>query len=214
MSKLTTKQFPYPVEFIDDRGWKYLGNDCAELAACAEIVREAGEKLVTPWNESVRLANKTSLDMGMVLFLIALEQQQVYLGLEWIRYPTQFPRVQPQQARGFSSNYSYLVHFDLIEKDGPHNALDYRVTEKGVNFLSGKIACSEFVLNRGRLVLDESEAQARITDYFARRYLDAFAESPLWWEEEAERVRILGPCLPVNWDHFPKVLQPEMVGAL
>jgi len=156
--------------------WYYVGNDLEGYVRHADVVLGTPDKFFDFATRRPCGMNRMEIDGAMALLLTALVQLSRETGKEVFNYPNDFPKVQPQLARGFTTNYNYLAHFGLCIKDGRGK---YRVSQLGFDFFDGIRPCSEYVIcNEDRVLRQGGEV-------FIHELLDDIEDirvEPLWWE--------------------------------
>ncbi len=189
---LTEQCFDYPVEYtrINNKFcWVYLGNDLAECVSFAKMVTRNGELFFDPLTVDVRGPHRQWLEKSMVLLLVSMQHYHQYNDVETMAYPEEFPWID-DNARGFCSNYSYLVHFGLVDKKSSGGKPHYWVTDLGRRFIEGERVRRE-LYNIGRLVVGHNgDSWGCFADYFN---LDELLEmqQPLWFLTDERRRGIL-----------------------
>jgi len=160
--------------------WEYLGNDVQEMLRFVNVVLRSRDKFFDPLTRRPEGSNRHTLETASVILLISLCQLTMVKHKHEFKYPDDFPKVTPKRgARGFSTNYSYLVHFGLLGRPEGKPESHYYVTQKGFDFYNGLATCSEFVICNRKNVLHSSKEQVRITDFVD---IEDFKKEPLWWE--------------------------------
>ena len=189
---LAETDFDYPVEYqrINDRDcWVYKGNDLRECVVFAKKVTLNGEKFFDPLTIDVRGPHRQWLEKSMVLLLVSMQHYHQYNDVETMAYPEEFPWID-DNARGFCSNYSYLVHFGLVAKRSIDGTPHYWVTNLGRRFINGERIRRE-LYNIQRLVVGyNDDSWGCFTDYFSLEELREM-QKPLWWLKEERRRGIL-----------------------
>lgn len=78
---------------------------------------------------------------------------------------------QLKEFKGKASDYSILKYFDLIIDRLPDQYTEskdktgfWTLTQKGIDFLKGKIDCEDFVITLGKQVIQRSERKIKIHD--------------------------------------------------
>ncbi len=192
---LTVEDFPCPVIQTNINGvkcWKYSGCDLDECIAFARVVQAAGEKFYDPLLDEVRSAHIAKLNKGMVLLLAAMDHQHRYNDYETMAYPNDFPVISSKAARGFTTNYSYLVHFNLLSKTSRNGEVHYWVTDLGRRFIKGEsIRCTLYNIGSEVVGFDDI-SWGTINKYFSEKVLTEMRK-PLWWVKEETRLSILTP---------------------
>lgn len=158
--------------------WYYLGNDLQEYVRHADVVLGTSDKFYDYANRRPGGAHLKDMDAPMALLLTAMCQITRATGKEVFVYPKDFPIVQPNLARGFSTNYNYLKHFGMCSKP---TSGQYQVTPFGFKWFDGLVSCPEYVICSGENVLRESESRLYVHDLLGD--IEQIREEPLWWEE-------------------------------
>lgn len=190
---LTQKDFACSVEQITIFGltcWKYLGNDLAECVKFAVLVQSRGERFYDPLTADVAGVHRAILDKPMIRLLVAMEHYHQYQEREVFEYPNDFPKVSPNAARGFSTNYNYLVHFGLLDKKNVDGEVVYWVTDLGREFIAGKsIRCELFNIGP-EVVGHDDNSWGTIEDKITGDELQKM-KKPLWFWTQKNRELVL-----------------------
>jgi len=161
--------------------WYYLGNDLRECTRFARIVLENGGTFFDPLTGKPYGSNIEQMDVHKAELLLAIYHLRLYKDKASLLYSEEFPHLSDKYARGFTTNYSYLVHFGLLSKARLDGKVYYRLTNKGMDFCRGFAQCPKFVVNRGAEVLavsPESYTMGDLIPNFQTR-------TPMWWEAAA-----------------------------
>jgi hypothetical protein len=188
---LTEQDFDCLVSQVSINGttcWKYVGNNLQECILFARKVQAAGEKFYDPLTDNIQHAHRAILDAPMVRLLVAMYHYELYQDREMFEYPKDFPKVSPGAARGFSTNYNYLVHFGLLGKKNQDGEVVYWVSDLGQKFVKGEsIRCELFNIGPEVVGYDENSwgnIESKIDE-------DELLEmkKPLWfWTEENRKL--------------------------
>jgi len=193
---LTAEDFDCDVTTVNINGkicWKYIGNDLEECIRFARKVQLGGDHFFDPLTTEVMGAHRAKLDKNMVLLLAAMDHYHRFNDVKTMAYPTGFPYLSGQAARGFTTNYSYLVHFGLLDKSHGSNSdgkVHYWVTDHGREFIAGIPILAE-LLNIGPMVVCFAKDSRKTFDEFFTVGELAEMENPLWFLSEREREIIL-----------------------
>lgn len=172
--------------------WVYLGSDFDELIAFSRKAQSYGERFYDPLTADVAGAHHAILDKQMVRLVLAMQHYHQFNDYEQMAYPNDFPVISPRAARGFSTNYNYLVHFGLLGKVHRDGEVYYWVTDLGRRFIGGCSIRCELYNVRSEVVGWNDQSWGTITDYFSEGELRDM-EKPLWFLPEKHRQDILTP---------------------
>jgi hypothetical protein len=192
---LTEQDFACRAELISINGkpcWKYFGNNLEECVQFARQVQAAGEKFYDPLTDDVRSAHRAILDKYMIRLLVAMEHYRLYQEREEFVYPNDFPKVSPEAARDFSTNYNYLVHFGLLAKGNKVGVggVVYWVTNLGRAFIAGESIRTE-LFNIGPEVVGYNEnSWGTIVSKLGEAEVQQM-KKPLWFWTEENRELVL-----------------------
>ncbi len=196
-TNLTAGDFDCAVTATNINGricWQYIGNDLAECIRFAKRVQSGGDHFFDPLTMEVTGAHHTILSKGMVLLLAAMDHYHRFNDVKTMSYPTGFPFLSEQAARGFTTNYNYLVHFGLLAKSpGEKNhdgCVHYWVTDHGREFIAGIPILAE-LYNIGPMVVGYASGSKKTFDEFFSTAELAEMEKPLWFLTEEKRLSIL-----------------------
>ncbi len=190
---LTAQDFDCQVTMTSINGvdcWRYLGNDLEECIQVARLAQSKGEKFYDPLLDEVQGVHQAKLDRGMVLLLAAMDHYHRFNACKTLTYPNDFPVVSPKAARGFTTNYSYLVHFRLLAKKTVDGEVQYWVTERGRRFLQGEEILCELYNIGPEVVGYNPDSQGTIGKFFHDGMLEQM-KKPLWFLPERHRQDIL-----------------------
>lgn len=171
--------------------WVYIGNSLSDCVDFAKLVRRHGEWFFDPLTAEVSGVHRATLDREMVRLLAAMSHYQDFNDYTTMVYPGDFPVVTSRAARGFTTNYNYLVHFGLLGKEHREDAVHYWVTDKGREFLAGGRSPAS-LFNTGALVhgIDEAGGTVGMEDFFNQEQQDEM-KKPLWFLPQQYREEIL-----------------------
>lgn len=176
--------------------WKYLGNNLAECIRFAKKVQSSGDHFFDPLTMEVTGAHRAVLSKGMVTLLAAMDHYHRFNDIKTMSYPTGFPYLSGHAARGFSTNYNYLIHFGLLAKSpGEKNSdgcVHYWVTDTGRDFIEWMPIEAE-LFNIGPMVVGYDTSSSKTFDEFFSAAELKEMEKPLWFLPEKDRLEILTP---------------------
>jgi hypothetical protein len=86
------------------------------------------------------------------------------------------PRVDPDLARGYSTNYAYLVHFGFCTKPAP---AVFELTEAAFRYVDGEESAPDYIIARKAEVIERGP---RTVPASAVSNVEDLQANPLWWE--------------------------------
>jgi hypothetical protein len=162
--------------------WHYKGESLPEAITFARTCIQAGDTFFDPLTNRPFGSHLATLTAGQIRLLLAMHQAQVHDKLSSLKYPEQMPFLRKSDARGFSTNYNYLMHFGLANKKKVDGGTYWFVTTEGRQFCEGTVPTYQFLINQGSEVIRYGP---KIT--FAKQLLpeiDTLRRNPLWWRKD------------------------------
>src|SRR5208282_977932 len=180
---------PFPVEKINKKGthyWVFQGERYADFAVFAVKVINAGEKFYCPGMEIIGAHVENLRHIQVVLLAAMLHAQGCDNGWEnkWLKYPTELPEIDPEDARGNTTNYSYLWHFGLVLSENSNHkrkGKKWQGTEFGRSFIFDGARCSAFVINDHHHVIRKSDEVMCLTDFYTDGVIERLRHEPEFW---------------------------------
>jgi hypothetical protein len=170
--------------------WKYTGNDLADCILHAKRVMACGENFLNPITGEIAYSHKVILSKSMAILLAAMQHYHEYQDKVTMEYPTDFPLIDNDAARGFTANYNYLIHFGFLEKKTVDGDVHYWVTDLGREFIAGE-PIYKTLFNCGREVLGfDKNTMCTFAGFFTQTELDEMRK-PLWWISQERREDVL-----------------------
>lgn len=158
--------------------WYYKGNSLEGYVRHCDVILGTSDKFYDYANRRPGGANRIEIDGAMALLLTAMCQIVKEEGKTIFHYPNDFPVVQPNLARGFSTNYNYLQHFGLCGKTA---RAQYFVTKLGFDWFDGVASCPEYVICNGENVLRTSDEKIFVHELLSD--IEDIRNEPLWWRK-------------------------------
>lgn len=155
--------------------WYYKGNDLAEYIRAAQLVMHSSDKFYDVITGRAEGAHRVEFDGRLGLLLVGLVQIALETGKDTFNYPADFPKVDPDEARGFTTNYNYLYHFGLCER--PSRGV-YKLTKTAYAAYYGE-SIPDYVIVNGDKVLFTGSANTKLSDV---NNIEDLKNNPYWWE--------------------------------
>lgn len=164
----------------DRHVWYYTGCNLAEYTAAGKLVMGTTDKFYDVVTRRPEGANRIDFDGHLGLLLVGCVQLYERDGQDTFVYSNRdFPRVDPDEQRGFTTNYNYLAHFGFFTK--PKRGT-YVLTRKAIDFYYHGTTCPDYVIVSEDKVLREGPSNTRLSDV---NNVQDLKENPFWWEAYA-----------------------------
>jgi hypothetical protein len=160
--------------------WVYSGDSVDELLHVAQTCYDNGEPYLNLENGLREAPNKVTFEPTLARLVMAMAQLERAGQREFV-YAAGFPQCQRGEARRFTTNYNYIVHFGLATKrPGERHKPIYSLTDAAREFAFGEGRVPTYILANGAERVGESSESVTRQQVFTPDEL-AVVETPNFW---------------------------------